>query len=672
MMTQRSILWIACLILATGLAAVWGQLPLLDSSPLLRVGLFAGLGLLCFPLVLLFPDLDRRQSATLLVAAAVILRVTLIPAPVSDDVNRYLWEGKLVLAGENPFAALADDPRWIDYRDDFWEDMNHRDRPTAYPPGIQWIMAGAVAVAYHPLSMKALALSGDLATLILLLRLLHHGSQPIRWAGFYAFNPVVLMAFAAEAHFDSLMVAALVGMILSERFKRPIWTWLLFGFAIQIKLVCLVLAPLLVNRSNLRSLWALGLVLILPTLPFLSELDRWWQGVTTFGGSGCFNGPLLTALCLIGIPLTTAKNLTTTCFVLIAIGIWTAKLRGLPFAKSSFFLLSTLLVCSPIVHFWYLTWILPFVALMPSFGWMSASVMTAGYFLAWRTQDLHGWWGYNHTTAALLWLPAAIAFFLQNRQLRARLRAWMSSPEKPPSGKRIGIVIPTLNPGPTLHPLIDTLRQPSGLTLVVADATPPHEELTPFNHSGCNCIAAPLGRGNQIAAGIQQLDSDWILIAHGDATPARDWHGTVSEAIQRHPSASMLVLGQRFTPTGKGTAIIEGLNELRVIFGGVAFGDQTMVIRKSALDRIGGFPEQPLMEDVEVSLRLQAEGPIIYVGGEWQVCARKWQSGFCKRVGLILRLMTTYQLVRLGGRDKAKSYSARLYQEYYGPEAPSG
>ena len=210
-MSQRSILWVACLTLAIGLSAVWGQLPLLDSEPLLRVALFAGLGLLCFPLVLLFPDLDRRRSTMLLVAAAVVLRIVVLPSPVSDDVNRYLWEGRLTLAGENPFSALADDPVWKDYQDDYWESINHRDRPTAYPPGIQWIMAGAVGIAYHPASMKALAVLGDLLTLFLLLKLLGLDRSPARWAGFYAFNPVVLISFAAEAHFDRIWPAEVLG-----------------------------------------------------------------------------------------------------------------------------------------------------------------------------------------------------------------------------------------------------------------------------------------------------------------------------------------------------------------------------------------------------------------------------------------------------------------------------
>jgi hypothetical protein len=71
------------------------------------------------------------------------------------------------------------------------------------------------------------------------------------------------------------------------------------------------------------------------------------------------------------------------------------------------------------------------------------------------------------------------------------------------------------------------------------------------------------------------------------------------------------------------------------------------------------------MEDVEASLRLQAHGDIVYLGQEWQVSSGKWHRGFTRRFALVLRLMTTYQIVRLRGRERARIYSGKLYAEYY-------
>lgn len=663
-MTRRSIIWVVFLILAAGICAVWGQLPRLDSVPLLRVGLFAALGFLSLPLCFLFPDTDRRRSTMILVAGAILLRLALLPAPVSDDVNRYLWEGKLTLAGENPFAATADDVSREAYRDGHWDAMNHRDRPTAYPPGIQWIMAGAVAIAYHPLSMKALAVLGDLLCLGLILRLLEKRAAPVRWAGFYAFNPIILTAFAAEAHFDSLMVASILAMLLADHHRRPALAWLFLGFGIQIKLVAIVLAPLLATRRNLRGAWALVPVLLLPTLPFLSEIDRWWEGLARFAGGGAFNGPLFTALSLFGLPPETARLIGIAVFVLSASAVYFACLRGLPLIRAASLVIGALLVCSPVVHFWYLAWVLPFAALRPSFALTTVSITMAGYFIAWRTEDIHGWWGFGHGTAALIWILPLIAFLAQHRAGIARLRRMFPAPENEVETARLSIVVPTLNVGSDLQRFISSLREsvPLGTEIILADGGSTDQSLDAI----CETIVRSTpGRGQQIAAGIVASTGEWILIAHSDTRPGHGWHERLQRAISLHPQAAMLVLGQRFLPPSIPTLLIEALNELRVVFGGVAFGDQTMVIRRRALDAVGGFPAQPLMEDVESSLTLQAHGDVIYLGQEWQVSAGKWQKGFTRRLALILRLMITYQIVRLRGRKHARLYSETLYAEYY-------
>lgn len=663
-MKYRSIIWIVCLILATLITIVWGQLPELDTAPLLRVTLFAALGCFAMALCFLFPDSNRKRSTMILVAGALLLRVGLLSAPVSDDVNRYLWEGKITLAGENPFAVTANDPSREAYRDDYWAAMNHPDKPTAYPPGIQWIMAGAVGVAYHPMSMKVLAVLGDVLCLGLILVLLEKRAAPVRWAGFYAFNPLVLIAFAAEAHFDSLMVAAIVAMLLADEHRRPALAWMFLGFAIQIKLVAIVLAPLLVTRRNLRGAWAVVPVLILPTLPFLTELDQWWAGVRGFAGGGAFNGPLFSALSLSGLPPDAARLMGIGVFGIVSLLAFIAGLRGLPLIRAAGIVMGALIVCSPVVHFWYLVWLLPFAALRPSFALATASITMSGYFLAWHTQDLHGWWGYGHGTSMLIWVLPLIAFLAQHRLWISRVRLLFRDLKNEESTSRISIVVPTLNAGSDLRDFISRLRKssPSETQIIVADGGSSDGSLDGI---GEMIVSSVVGRGEQIAAGIAVATGDWILIAHADTQPCEGWYDCLQQAIRQHPHAAMLVLGQRFVPSSIPTLFIEALNELRVVFGGVAFGDQTMVIRRSSLEACGGFPAQPLMEDVEASMTLQVHGDVIYLGQEWHVSAKKWQKGFMRRLILILRLMVSYQLVRLFSLERAREFSRKLYTDYY-------
>ncbi|MBG7606739.1 MAG: hypothetical protein IZT59_01730 [Verrucomicrobia bacterium] len=697
--SPRSIAWFACLASSLGACFFWSSLPTLDASPILRVALFATLGFSMLGLVFLFPETTDRKARLLILISAILLRLALLPAPPSDDVNRYLWEGELVLAGENPYSAPADNPRWENRRDAIWEGMNHRDRPTAYPPGIQWVMAATAAIHPSLFSFKILALLGDLAVLLLLLVLLRENAAPLRWAGFYAFNPAVLIAFAAEGHFDSLMVAAMLAAILAaRRGKSSAWLWI--AAAIQIKLVCLILVPLFLipkkkprmnanerefkndqkketsgialirvhSRSFAVKILLFSTILILPGLPFLSALPEWFAGVRQFAGSGSFNAPLFTFLSLTGFDHSVVKILCTTAFGVSATAICIARWRGTDLIHSALIMMGALLVCSPIVHFWYLTWLLPLTALRPSFAWTTVSITMAVYFLAWHTQATEGWWGLRHGTAALIWLPFVLAAIAQNR---FALSKWLGRPTTgsargvSPPDQSLALIIPVLKPDKTLLPLLETLRNELGSTseiLIVSS-----EEST-FSLPE-KTITAPRGRGNQIAAGISATTGDCILIVHSDSTPRPGFASDLDTAISTHPKASLLIFGQRFDTQSPGTLLIEALNELRVVFGGVAFGDQTMLIRRSALESAGGFPDQPLMEDVEVSMRLATRGDVIYLGREWKISARKWGKNFTKRVILIIRLVASYQFARLRSREHAAEVSKRMYAEYY-PKIP--
>lgn len=656
----RSSAWKICIGISAAICIVWSLLGPLESKSITRVALFSLSGFSMLGLVFFFPKITDRGARNLIIISAIVLRLLLWMAPVSDDVNRYLWEGELVLAGENPYAAPADDARWESRRDEIWEGMNHRDRPTAYPPGVQWIMAATAALGHELQTFKLLSLIGDLVTLHLIIGYLRKRALPLRWAGFYAFNPIILIAFAAEAHFDSLMIAAMLAAVISaSRGKSSAWLWL--GIAIQIKLICIILIPLFLTHKLLRSSYILPLLLILPSLPFISALPEWLAGVREFAGSGAFNAPFHTFLAAAGIPHTTVRLILTPAFCLTAAAICILHWRGKSdIIESSIWMLSALLFFSPIVHFWYLAWVLPLVALRPSFAWIILSITMSGYFLAWWTAENMGWWGFGHGIAACIWLPGIVAAIAQNRFLFSRL----AKPQLTLAvSNEIAIVLPILNPGNKLPEFLRSIRENENtpLEIVIVDGGSDNPEAI----AGTKVITSEKGRGNQIAKGISATSSPWILIAHVDTIPTPNFIERIRKGIAENPDASLLVLGQRFDRQTIGTLFIETLNEIRVVFGGVAFGDQTMILRREALERENGFPAQPLMEDVEASMRMASAGRVVYLGSEWTVSAGKWKTGFLQRVSLVVKLVAHYQISRLSGREQAARVSERMYSEYY-------
>ena len=687
----RWAVWVTSVLVFVIIGLLWSRYTRIEDGGHWRIALAVIEWVAMFGVVLAFPNLDRHKSLLLLGIAAVLVRICFWGAPVSNDVNRYLWEGRLLWMGENPYAAMAEDECWAHLRDDYWEGMNTRDHMTAYPPGMELIMAGASRAWYHLHVFKIVTLIGDLWILALLVILSREYVRPVRWLGFYAFNPIVLSSFAVEAHFDSLMVAPmLTALLLASRAKwKGAWFWL--GFAVQMKIMAVLLVPLLLigaNRKESHSLlkdplgewrcfclrilkqsWPFFVMLLVPSLVYWQHLGGWLDGFFAFGSQGAFNGGAYELLRWLRVPQSPTRSLCTLGFgvgvAVLLFRLWQGKDRDL--MKSAFWIFQLLMIFSPVVHFWYLTWIVWFLVIRPSLSLIVLSGTQSIYFLTWIYSE-SGWgWGYPREIVILSWLPFFLILFWENRYLRTRLKQKSAS-----EAQSMSIVVPVYQEGPGLRAFLTKLQEASADELVqeivVVDgagdlvaseveqvgATPP-----------VRVIQSDRGRGLQIAAGISEASGDLVAIVHADTVPQRGWAEEVMRAAKTSPKVPAFALGQRFSKGGLGLLGVECLNEMRVAFGGSVFGDQTMVIRRSALDEVGGFPQQPLMEDVEVSTRVRTLDEIAYLGSEWTVSATKWERGFRQRFTQIIGLMIRYGWTRLRGVSHSEKLSGRLFREYY-------
>ena len=186
---------------------------------------------------------------------------------------------------------------------------------------------------------------------------------------------------------------------------------------------------------------------------------------------------------------------------------------------------------------------------------------------------------------------------------------------------------------------------------------------------GCKLMVSKRGRGSQIASGIKESSADLIAIIHAiihaDTEPRAGWVPHLISVANNNPQSPAFALGQRFKRASMGLLIVEMLNEARAMFGGSFFGDQTLIVRREVLENIGGFPSQPLMEDVEVSWRLLERGNITYLGEEWIVSEQKWNGRFVARFRQVISLMISYRWARMKSVTHAAEFSKSLYGEYY-------
>ncbi len=232
----------------------------------------------------------------------------------------------------------------------------------------------------------------------------------------------------------------------------------------------------------------------------------------------------------------------------------------------------------------------------------------------------------------------------------------------------ISVVIPTYNEACQIASCIKALAQPGIVQVIVADGGSTDGTPDIAKGLGVRVVRAPLGRGIQINAGLKYARGDVALIVHGDCRLRRDGAKRILSAYTSTPTLIGGALGMTFSPASAPKQLLSMLNNLRARFFGIAFGDQGQFFKMAALSAIGGFPNQFLMEDVELSLRIKAVGQLAFLPKGIRVSGRRWDTrAFFPHVLKILWLFGRYLFERRAGRFDPSA--RRYYKHYYGRDA---
>lgn len=222
-------------------------------------------------------------SLTFFLAVAIVLRVVLVFAVpyLSNDVYRFIWDGRLLVQGYNPFDHLPEyylnlEPGVPGINRELFEAFDAKNFYTVYPPLAQlqfgsavWLFPeneyGAIVV------MKLWLLLYEVGTLLLLPRVLRaFGLAPQR-SLIYALNPLMVHEITGNLHFEGAMVFFLVlGVWLLQKRKGMVWAAMAFAASICSKLLTLLFLPFFVKRMGLwRSLGFYTLTALFVVLLFV-------------------------------------------------------------------------------------------------------------------------------------------------------------------------------------------------------------------------------------------------------------------------------------------------------------------------------------------------------------------------------------------------------------------
>ena len=210
-----------------------------------------------------------RLSTILLCAVLFRLLLFATPPSLSDDAYRYIWDGLLQHEGLNPYQFAPEDIPVEDLKQDpSYENLNSKSFISVYPPVSQFIfwLGTYWHDPDHDLSyylIKGFLVLAELMAIFLLARMVSCG-----FVLFYAWNPVVVIETAGQAHTESALLLALALVIYLAKKNQSTWASVSLSLAGWIKLYPFLFFPFLWRRFGWRSVWPSILIAVLVALPF--------------------------------------------------------------------------------------------------------------------------------------------------------------------------------------------------------------------------------------------------------------------------------------------------------------------------------------------------------------------------------------------------------------------
>ena len=200
--------------------------------------------------------------------------------------------------------------------------------------------------------------------------------------------------------------------------------------------------------------------------------------------------------------------------------------------------------------------------------------------------------------------------------------------------RMISLIIPTLNAATSLGPTLQAVGRPSDLIeeVVVVDGGSVDDTVAIAKASGARVIAAPTGRGVQLAAGAAAARGEWLLFLHADTRLEPGWQAQVAAFVaargaERRAAAFRFALDD----TGPAARWVEAVVAWRCRWFGLPYGDQGLIISRSFYRKLGGYRSMPLMEDVDLARRIGRRGLHLLDARAVTSAARYRRDGYLQR-----------------------------------------
>ena len=186
----------------------------------------------------------------------------------------------------------------------------------------------------------------------------------------------------------------------------------------------------------------------------------------------------------------------------------------------------------------------------------------------------------------------------------------------------VSIVVPVLADAEAVARLLDQIDVNPRIDVVVVDGgNDPRVEELAGGRPGVSFVRTRPGRGLQMNAGADIARGEWLLFLHADSTLPAGWQAAFDADTAAVGGWFRFALDDRAWQA----RIVERMVGWRVRWLRLPYGDQGLFVRRELFQRLRGFREWPMMEDVDFARRLIKAGPVLEVPLALLTSSRRWR-----------------------------------------------
>lgn len=360
------------------------------------------------------PELKAKHVLMVGVVFGLFFRLTMLytTTALSDDIYRYIWDGKVAAHGINPFKYAPEANELSELRDDvIYPKVNHKEIPTIYPPVSQLIFKLLAMLSPTVLCFRIGLVFFDLLTAGALCLVLSELKIDAKRMLIYFWNPLMIIEFSGTGHTDVIGVLFLSFSLLYLVKRHLYLATTILVLAFLTKFVAILMLPIIAfmkedNKLNIPLLFVILTAALY--LPYADAGHQLFAGLLVYADKWAFNGSLF-ALVVHSVDQVAPDWLVTklmiepfhmgpTAETLITrrydMALWLAKgLAGITLLGLFYRFLKRLnsdikgngpvwiftlgliiwgvfTAWNPTVYPWYLAWLLPFLVVWPNRAWI--------------------------------------------------------------------------------------------------------------------------------------------------------------------------------------------------------------------------------------------------------------------------------------------------------------